>query len=107
MAIRNNRGGNQGCAALPDAVPFDLSHLTRQSWELGKATVQDEHAATRSRWAHQTDQWQLSIFEVTSETVIICIRTPVGRERFYGAMQSELESAMQKLEANPSWQQVA
>ena len=106
MAVRNNRSGSQGATTLPDVVPFDLSHLTRQSWELGKATVQDEHASTLGRWTHQKEQWQLSIFEVTSETVIICVRTPVGRERFYGAIRSELNSALQKLEANPSWQQV-
>jgi len=106
MAVHNNRG-ESGCpATLPDVVPFDLSHLTRQSWELGKSTVQDDKAAMLSRWTHQNGQWRLSIFEVTSETVVICIRSPVGRERFYGAIQSELKSAIQKLEVNPSWQQV-
>ena len=106
MAARNNQGGSGCSVTLPDVVPFDLSHLTRQSWELGNSTVQDEQAAILSKWAHQNNQWQLSIFEVTSETVIIRIRTPVGRERFYGAIQSELKPAIHKLDVNPSWQQV-
>ncbi|WP_079990719.1 hypothetical protein [Haloarcula sp. CBA1127] len=107
MAVHNNQGESGGSATLPDVVPFNLSHLTRQSWELGKSTVQDEKTGVLSRWAHQHEQWRLSAFEVTSETAIICIQTPVGRERFYGAIQLELQSAIQKLEANPSWQQVA
>ncbi|MFB9811954.1 hypothetical protein [Haloarcula sebkhae] len=107
MAVHNNRGESKGSATLPAVVPFDLSHLTRQSWELGKSTVQDEQTVVLSRWTHQHEQWRLSAFKVTSETAIICIQTPVGRERFYGAIQSELQSAIQKLEMNPSWQQVA
>ncbi|MYL16154.1 hypothetical protein [Halorubrum distributum] len=106
MAARNNRSKSGSPATLPDVVPFDLSHLTRQSWELGNSTVQDEQAAILGKWTHQNNQWRLSIFEITSETAIICIRTPVGRERFYGAIQSELKPAIQKLEVNPSWQQV-
>lgn len=106
MAVSNNRDESGGSATLPAVVPFELSYLTRQSWELGKSTVEDDQAATLSTWTHRDTGRQLSIFEVTSETVIIRIRTPVGRERFYGAIQSELNSALQKLEADPAWQQV-
>jgi hypothetical protein len=106
MGVHNERVGDEGPAPLPDVVPFGLSHRTRQSWELGKLAVQDEQATILSEWTHQDGQWRLSMFEVTSETAIICLRTPVGRERFYGAIQSELRTAIRELEANPSWQRV-
>lgn len=107
MGVHNERVGDEAPATLPDVVPFSLSHLTRQSWELGKRTVQDEQAVILSKWTHQNGQWRLSMFEVTTETAILCLETPIGRERFYGAIQSELETALQKLDADPSWERDA
>jgi hypothetical protein len=107
MAVRDTQGERSGPATLPDVVPFDLAHLTRQSWELGRNAVRDEEATRLGTWSHRTKQWQLSCFEVTSETAILRIRTPVGRVRFYGALQSELGTAIRELEANPSWQRSA
>ena len=106
MAVHNTQGKSSRSATLPDVVPFDLAHLTRQSWELGVCSIQNRQATRLGIWSHQNDHWRLSIFEVTSETAIIRIQTPVGRERFYGAIQSELRSAIQKLESDPSWQQI-
>ncbi|KOX94123.1 hypothetical protein [Haloarcula rubripromontorii] len=106
MAVDNNRC-ESGCAAtLPDVVPFTLSHLTRQSWELGTRSIQDEQTIALGDWSYQAGQWSLSLFEVTSETAIIRIETPVGRKRYYGAIQSELRTAMQELEASPAWQKM-
>ena len=34
MAVHDSRSGSGGSHTLPDVVPFDLAHLTRQSWEL-------------------------------------------------------------------------
>ena len=107
MGVHNEAVADGGPATLPDVVPFELSHLTRQSWELGNRTIQDERAAVLGTWTHQNEQWRLSMLDVTSNTAIICIQTPVGRELFYGAIQSELQRAIQKLETNPAWQQVA
>ena len=107
MAVRDSRGESTGSPTLPEAVPFDLTHLTRQSWELGTSAVRDTRARALGTWSHRSGRWRLSIFEVTSETVILRVRTPVGRERFYGAIRSEIDSATRELEANPSWQHVA
>ncbi|AUG49339.1 hypothetical protein BVU17_17420 [Haloarcula taiwanensis] len=106
MAVDNTRC-ESGCAAtLPDVVPFNLDHLTRQSWELGTRSIQDEQTIELGDWSYQAGQWALSLFEVTSETAIIRIQTPVGRKRYYGAIQSEVRTAMQELEASPAWQKV-
>lgn len=107
MAVDNSRCESSCAATLPDVVPFTLSHLTRQSWELGTRSIQDEQTVGLGKWSSKTGQWNLSLFEVTSETAIIRLQTPVGRKRFYGAIQSELHSAIQELEESPIWQKVA
>ena len=106
MAVDNNRCETGRAATLPDVVPFHLPHLTRQSWELGTRSIQDEQTVELGKWSYQAGQWSLSLFEVTSEPAIIRIQTPVGRKRYYGAIQSELRSALQELEASPAWQKV-
>ncbi|QFU82675.1 hypothetical protein [Natronorubrum aibiense] len=102
MATHGFQNGGGAGVSLPDAVPFDLPHLTRLSWELGSHVVDDD-GHLHSEWEQPGGSRSLSIFRVTDNTVIIRIRTPVGRERFYGAAQLDLEQALPELEAAPRW----
>jgi hypothetical protein len=95
---------NAGAARLPDVVPFELTHATQLSWELGTRVVDDEEATVHSSWEHGTTAWTLTIHDVTSNTVVFCLRTPVDRERFYGATNGEAESALDALGEDASWQ---
>ena len=91
-------------ASLPDAVPLDLRNLTRQSWELGSRIVDD---ATRiGEWEHADSKWSVTAFEATDETLLLRLRTPVGRSRFYGAIRSEFREALPSLSAPREWQRV-
>jgi hypothetical protein len=90
-------------ARLPDVVPFDLAHLTRLSWELGSRVVDDGEATLHSEWGYSGSPWELSLFHVTSETVAVRLRTPAGRERFYGAARMDLEAALPALEGAAGW----
>lgn len=91
-------------ASLPEAVPFDLQHLTRQSWQLGSRVVDD---ATRlGEWRHDGGGWTLTAFEATDETLLLRLRTPVGRSRFYGAIEREFRDAIPALSASPAWDAV-
>jgi hypothetical protein len=92
-----------GGARLPGVVPFDLTHLTRLSWELGTRVVDDAESTPHSEWGHSGSPWALALFDVTSETVVVRIRTPAGRERFYGAARMDLETALPALEAAAGW----
>jgi len=103
MAVHDGRNGSGDCVTLPDVVPFSLHHLTRTSCELGTRSIEDDAATLLGRWRHGTDRWELSAFAVTDETALIRVRTPVGRSRFYGAIQSELSSAVRTLEASTHW----
>ena len=103
MATHGPRNGVGTGISLPDAVPFDLPHLTRLNWELGSRVVDDEDASLHGEWARTGRSWLLSIFRVTTNTVVMRVRTPVGRERFYGAAEQDLESALPRLESAPRW----
>ena len=105
MAAHGFQNGGDKSTELPDVMPFNLPYLTRLSWELGSQIVEDDDSILRGKWEHTEISWNLSIFHVTSNTVIMQIRTPVGRKRFYGAAQSDVRSALSPLDAAPDWQQ--
>jgi hypothetical protein len=95
------------CAELPDIVPFDLPYLSQLSWELGSRVTGDDESSLHSTWEHTRTSWMLSICRVTSNTVVMCVCTPIGRERFYGTAQSNVTAALPNLKAAPHWQQLA
>ncbi|WP_336136352.1 hypothetical protein [Natronomonas amylolytica] len=108
MAVHDSPNGAAGpaVAELPDVVPFELSHLTRMSWALGSRTVGDDAATVIGRWEKRDGGWALAAFAVTTETAVIRLRTPVGRERFYGAIRSEVRTATRELEADDAWRAI-
>lgn len=93
-------------AELPTVVPFEIPQLNRLSWEVGSRTVDGEAATLRSRWSDTESHWRLTVFAVTDGTVVLRIRTPVGRGRFYGAAKSALANALPALDASDRWQRL-
>jgi len=104
MATRDSRGGSG--TKLPDVVSFDIAQLTRLSWELGSRIVDGEESTHHGTWRHTHTSWELSAFRATSNTDIVTVQTPVGRERFYGVARSDLQSALSSLDAAESWRRV-
>ncbi|MFB6102192.1 MAG: hypothetical protein ABEJ73_06460 [Haloplanus sp.] len=104
MATRGSRPRDGDGAQLPHVVPFDLSPLTRLSWELGSRVVDGNESTVHSRWTHAGSSWALAVFDVTSETVVMRVRTPTGREQFYGAARMDLSAAVPELDAAPRWE---
>jgi hypothetical protein len=104
MAVRGTQNEGTTTSSLPDVVPFDLPHLSRLSWELGSRVVSGAESEHLEEFEHANKRWTLSIFDVTGNTVVIRVRTSVGRERFYGAIRSEYLSALPEIEAAPAWQ---
>jgi hypothetical protein len=103
MATHGSHTSGDADTGLPGVVPLDLAHLTRLSWELGARVVDDDEATLRSEWTHTGSAWAVSVFDVTSETVAVRVRTPIGRERFYGAARMDLDAALPGLEEAPGW----
>jgi len=103
MATHDLRDADTDTVNFSPAVPADLSALTRLSWELGSRVVESEEATLDSEWTHTETPRALSIFRATSNTVVVRVRTPVGRERFYGTTQSAIDAALPGLDAHPDW----
>lgn len=103
MATRAPRETDTDTVDLSTAVPSDLSAVTRLSWELGTRVVEGDDTTRHSRWSHTETARELSLFHATDNTVIIRMRTPVGRHRFYGATESHLDAAVSSLEADTHW----
>jgi hypothetical protein len=101
MATRDACDGVTG--GLPPVLPFEVDRVTRLSWELGSRTVEDDHSSLRGRWSHTESRWTLSVYEVTSATDLLCVETPVGRERFYGAARMDLDPVLSTLDDAPEW----
>ncbi|RBI58742.1 hypothetical protein DMJ13_25725 [halophilic archaeon] len=105
MAAHSSQNNSNAGPELPDIVPFTLPYLNRLSWELGSRTIEDNDASCHSRWEHTEAPWTLAIFRATSQTSVICVRTPTGREQFYGVAQLDLKSALTSLNTASCWQQ--
>ena len=105
MATHNSQTDGAD-VALPSVVPFDLPHASRLRWDLGSRVVEGKDATLSGRWEHTGRSWSLSAFEVTSETVILQMRTPTGRERFYGVARQDLTSAWPAIETATEWRRV-
>lgn len=103
MATHGSQNGKHMRVSLPDTVPFDLPHLPRLSWELGSRIVEDD-ATLHSEWERTGTSWVVSVFRATSNTVVVRVRTPVGRERFYNFAEMDLETVLPQLESAPQWQ---
>ncbi|WP_136717187.1 hypothetical protein [Halorientalis salina] len=104
MATRAPSETDTNTIDLSPAVPSDLSALTRMSSDLGRRLVEGEETTSRGEWSHTETARELSIHHATDNTVILRMRTPVGRERFYGAMQSNLDAAISSLDVDPDWE---
>jgi len=101
MSSHGARGRSAGTVRLPDAVPFTLPALNRLSWELGSRVVSD--GSLVAEWEHVSSGRRLGVYDVTENTVVFAVRTPVGRERFYGAPKTDFEEKRQRLTEADDW----
>ncbi|NGM68034.1 hypothetical protein G6M89_03235 [Natronolimnobius sp. AArcel1] len=104
MATHGSRNRATG-GVRPDVVPFDLPQLSRLSWELGARLLEDD-APCHSKWERIGSTWRLSIFRVETNTAVVRVQTPVGRERFYNIAELDLATVIPELEAATRWQRL-
>ena len=111
-------GGDRRLVHIDDGVLRDfgyplsgLTGLVRSRFGLkvdGEKHWFDDEASTRvGRWERVQSSWSVSVFRVTSETVVMRVRTPIGRERFYGAAWMDLEDRLPELDDTPAWERRA
>ncbi|WP_276300912.1 hypothetical protein [Halorussus lipolyticus] len=103
MSTHGTRGVSADSSHLPDAVPFCLPALSRLSWELGSRVVAD--AELLDEWEHAASGRTLGVYDVTDHTVVLGVRTPVGRERFFGATKEDFAEKRPLLSDADDWLQ--
>lgn len=106
MSTQSARDGaaGRGDGGLPGAVPVSLDRTTRLSWELGDRVTSGADATLAGEWRCHTAPWAVAVFDVTDHTAVLRVRTPVGRELFYGAADADLTTARDALSAAPDWE---
>ncbi|WP_135365281.1 hypothetical protein [Halosimplex halophilum] len=99
-AVGGDRGG------LPDAVPVSLDRTTRLSWELGDRVTTGADATLAGEWRCRGTPWAVAAFDVTDNTAVLRVRTPVGRELFYGVADPDVVAARDALAEAPDWERL-
>ena len=87
MATSNTSSSTVLGVGLPAALDRAESH----SWQYGHTCVARE-GEPRETWTDETGRQSLTVFDVTEHTVVLRVRTPVGRESFYGMADRDYEA---------------
>ena len=68
----------------------DIERIESLSWPLGDRITAKADAQQCFRFAHQRSARTVTAFEVTDYTCVLRLRTPVGREKFYGLASADI-----------------
>ncbi len=79
-------------------LPAALDRAESHSWEYGHTCVRRE-GKPRETWTGEADRQSVTVFDVTDHTVMLRVRTPVGRESFYGMADCDYEAARESFAA--------
>jgi len=101
QSARDGAVGGEG--GMPEVVPVSLDRTTRLSWELGDRVTTGADATLAGEWRCRSAPWAVAAFDVTDHTAVVRVRTPVGRELFYGVADADLAVACDALAAAPDW----
>ncbi|PCR90788.1 hypothetical protein [Natrinema ejinorense] len=82
--------GRHGRPLIADLFDIDIERVESLSWSLGNRVTVEADADRRFRLAHQQSTRTVTAFEVTDATCVLRLRTPVGREKFYGVAAADL-----------------
>ncbi len=92
---------NTSSDVLGVELPAALDRAESHSWEYGHTCVAQEGEPCET-WADETGRQSLTVFDVTDHTVVLRVRTPVGRESFYGMAKRDYEAVRDSL-ADDGW----
>jgi len=98
MSSQDSRAASGTPSCAPPSLPLAAGNPL--SWELGRRAVADAplHSAFEHRHAARTCE----IYNVTERTVVVVVRSPVGRERHYELPRATLPDAVSDGEWRPA-----
>ncbi|MGQ3414091.1 hypothetical protein [Natrinema versiforme] len=94
MSSHENRSqgtmGRHGRDLIASLFDIELEYVESLSWPLGDRVTTGAEANQLFRFAHQRSTRTVTAFEVTDYTCVLRLRTPVGREKFYGIANADI-----------------
>ncbi|WP_323674651.1 hypothetical protein [Halorubellus sp. PRR65] len=84
--------------------PPALTPRSRLSHDLGSRVIDGDDATRVAAFEYVTGNWALAAFGVTEHTAVLRVRSPTGRERFYGAARANLDEVVPVMTADPRWE---
>lgn len=94
MSSHENRSqgamGRRGRDLIAHLFDVDAEHVESLSWSLGNRVTVEAGADRLFRFDHRRSTRTVTAFEVTDYTCILRLRTPVGREKFYGIANADV-----------------
>lgn len=88
---RNTAHVSHGASTLDGVVPFDTEDAAPMSWELGDRLTRQGDANRVATFENPARNTSLAVFEATTHTRLVRVRTPVGREKFYGVARRDVD----------------
>ncbi|MDF9746588.1 hypothetical protein [Natrinema salsiterrestre] len=82
--------GRRGRNLIAHLFDVDLGRVESLSWPLGNRVTVEADARRLFRFAHRRSTRTVTAFEVTDYTRVLRLRTPVGREKFYGLATADI-----------------
>lgn len=83
-------GGLRGRDLIAHLFDVDSERVESLSWPLGNRVTDDADAPRLFRLTHRRSARTVTAFEVTDYTCVLRLRTPVGREKFYGIANADV-----------------
>ncbi|MFB1062933.1 hypothetical protein [Natrinema sp. H-ect4] len=94
MSSHENRSqgamGLRGRHLIAHLFDVDTERVESLSWPLGSRVTVDTSTESLFRLAHRRSARTVTAFEVTDYTCVLRLRTPVGREKFYGLANADI-----------------
>jgi len=103
MTTHGRQGGQPTRPQLPAVFPAALTPRSRLSHDLGSRVIDGDDVTRLAAFEYTTGDWALAAFDVTEATVVLRVRTPAGRERFYGATRTDFDDVLPVMTADSRW----
>ena len=101
---KNARASSAPSGTLRGVVPFDTRMAAPMSWELGDRLARQDDTSRVASFENPTRNTSLTVFEATEHTHLVRVRTPVGREKFFGVARRDVD--LDALRAETDWRTV-
>lgn len=92
---------------LLGSFPMTLPAANPLSWSLGDRLATDTDTTLLGAWEHDGSQRTVTVYDTTEHTVLLCLRTPVGREKYYSAAKVDVEPELDHLRDADDWHALA